>query len=355
MHLKGLISKVHFGSIMINNNLRNILGSRVIKKIKDAREFILLVPNMFIDMYRYARFSSTGLLGGNRFLHLQGLIVKDYHRIEKGLALPVPRLGFGETVLARLDKNLQDYIRIYGHDFHVECAVVAILSYRKFHIKKNYELPFLIANILKKWHEKESACGDKKDAVDKVSRADLFCQEINFEKFARSRRSIRNFSCDVIESSEIKKAISIARYAPSVCNRQTVKVYYFQNKGFIQRILKEQNGNAGFGHTCSALCLIVYDLSFFEGAGERNQGFVDGGIFLSHLLLAFHSLKIGACPLNWSVGFFQDGRLRDIIGLPSKEVIVSLVAIGVPDTSFYVARSPRRPVEEVLVMDDCHE
>ena len=336
---------------MISSGLRVMLGPRAIKIIKDVRELVLLVPNMLFDMYRVARFSSTGLLGGDVCLHLQGLIIKDYHRIEKGLSLPEPRLGFGESVLVRLDKNLQDYIQSNEFDFHAKCAIEAIYSYAIFHDRSKYVLPIKIDDIVNKWRSQDVKCNEEFNAVEEVPYEDIFfSRDFTFEEFVKSRRSIRNFSSEPLKYQDVKKAVSIARYAPSVCNRQAVKVYYFTDKNLMKRMLKEQNGNAGFGHTCFGLCVIVYDLSFFEGAGERNQGFVDGGIFLSHLLLAFHSLNIGACPLNWSAKLLQDCRLRKIINLPAKEVIVSLVGVGVPAKSILIARSPRRPVEEVLII-----
>jgi hypothetical protein len=48
--------------------------------------------------------------------------------------------------------------------------------------------------------------------------------------------------------------------------------------------LSYQNGNSGFGHTVPALFVITSDMRIFEKSGERNQGWVDGGLFAMALV-----------------------------------------------------------------------
>lgn len=95
-----------------------------------------------------------------------------------------------------------------------------------------------------------------------------------------------------------------------------------------------QNGNSGFGHTVPALFVITSDMRIFEKSGERNQGWVDGGLFAMALVYALHALGLGACMLNWSQDHDQDDALR--------------AAFEIPD-DLLVAQSPRRPVGDVFL------
>ena len=117
----------------------------------------------------------------------------------------------------------------------------------------------------------------------------------------------------------------------------------------MQGVLAIQMGSSGFGHLASSVIVVTSDLRCFFRNGEQKQPFVDGGIFLMSLILAFHSLGIGSCALNWSVDRQQDTALREFIGLPDHEVVIALLAVGMLSEEYEVAESRRRPVSEIII------
>ena len=44
----------------------------------------------------------------------------------------------------------------------------------------------------------------------------------------------------------------------------------------------------------------------------------------------------------------NDRKAHELIGIPANEVIVQLIACGMPPDEFDVASSPRRPLEDIL-------
>ena len=141
---------------------------------------------------------------------------------------------------------------------------------------------------------------------------------------------------------------ALAQTAPSVCNRQSCKAYVYTGQADKDRILALQDGNGGFGSTAGAIIVCTSDLSAFYKPGERNQGFVDGGLFAMSLVYALHALGAASCMLNWSHVAHRDRKLRTLIGLPEREIIISLVAVGSLPERFDVAASPRRELDDVL-------
>src|SRR5699024_5542175 len=105
--------------------------------------------------------------------------------------------------------------------------------------------------------------------VTKVEKADIEKSNIDFKSFAYSRYSIRDFSPGDVSDEVIKEAVYIARKTPSVCNRQSSKVYSFSDEDEKKAILKFQNGNAGFGHTASKILIVTVELKDFRGVIER--------------------------------------------------------------------------------------
>jgi NADH-quinone oxidoreductase subunit A len=93
-------------------------------------------------------------------------------------------------------------------------------------------------------------------------------------------------------------------------------------------VLARQSGNRGFGHTASHVLVISADLRAFVFAHERNQCWVDGGLFSMSLVYAFHALGLGTCCLNWSVAREDDRRLRRAAGLADHENVVMMLAIA---------------------------
>jgi nitroreductase len=94
---------------------------------------------------------------------------------------------------------------------------------------------------------------------------------------------------------------------------------------------------------------VTSDLRHFMNIGERNQGWIDGGMFSMQLLLALHAEGLGACPLNWSTDYKEDERFRAISVIPDHEIIMMFIAVGHLPDEFKIAQSARRPLSEILV------
>lgn len=78
----------------------------------------------------------------------------------------------------------------------------------------------------------------------------------------------------------------------------------------------------------SALLVICFTRSAFDYPVERNQGFIDGGLFSMSLMHAFTHLGVGCCPLNANITPQSEKRLRDAIGLSDQYGLVMIMAAG---------------------------
>jgi len=133
-----------------------------------------------------------------------------------------------------------------------------------------------------------------------------------------------------------------------VCNRQGARAYYFDEPAQIAAILAIHGGSQGFADQVPGLFVVAYDIRTFENVFERNQGWIDGGLFAMNLLTALHGLGLGAVPLNWSRRNGATSRLRKIAAVPEHDNVVMMIAAGHPREGYRVARSARRPVSDIL-------
>lgn len=163
-----------------------------------------------------------------------------------------------------------------------------------------------------------------------------------------SRRSVREFIDAPVPDEDIRRAVETAMQAPSVCNRQPVRIHQFEDVDTIRAVLDLQGGFRGY-KLPPKLLLVTSDLSAFVGAVERNQGYIDGGLFMMLLLLGLEQVGLGSCSLNTAMNSEREDAVRRILGIPKSEVFISFVAVGQFDREVMVPRSKRISVQEVLV------
>ena len=332
-----------------------------VEKIKTfyrmAKFLISLIFNYYYDFRRFFKFSATIKPYETKNM-LQGRVIANYHVIEKGLSLKYPKPAFGSKTVKNLLALLQKYQANYGLDEVSQVSLNVLFAYYEFNLKK-YEIDNQeLYNELISLKEKFGDCisSNNEGGVTLINKNEIQkSANINFIDFVNSRYSIRNFSPDDIDMELIKNAVSIAIKTPSVCNRQTWKVYVYSDNNIKTELLSHQNGNRGFGESANKLLIITSDLNYFTGTAERNQCFIDGGLFSMSLVYALHSLGLGTCCLNWSVCYQKDKLLRKNSGIKDSETVIMMLAVGNLPDELFVANSARKKVEDVLVLHNQRE
>lgn len=278
---------------------------------------------------------------------LIGQIVAEYHVIEKGLTMPNMKLGFGIDMMKSLIEHCKLY-RLHFNNTNEQFlhALGVIAEYRLFHERNNYVVnEMLVISIDELLSQSDCSYSSPQLAM---SRDDYFkFSYASFEDFSSSRHSLRNFS-GTIDVGLLEKAVRLSQNAPSACNRQPSRVYIIQDKKIIKQILALQTGNRGFGHLADKLVILTGELGGFLSLSERNDVFLNVGIYAMNLLYALHYYQIGTCALNWCSMPDQDQKLRRICDIiPSENVILIIACGGVPD-KFKIALSYRNDYLSIL-------
>lgn len=320
---------------ILPNNLLSFLKSK--KNLLTSRRKIEKIYNY--DKNRYLKFSDS--LDVSFRENLIGKIIRKYHVIEKGLTMPNMRGGFGQNVINGLILDCNSYIQYYGlDDSQVKHAISVIIEYQNIHADMNYsfdkDFEDNIFIFLKSVSLFSPSCQRELTKLEYFDKS-----HAPFNEFAKSRFSLRHFTDQEIPYDSIVSALELAQTAPSACNRQTSRVYLYTQKSKIGEILDTQGGNRGFGHLANKLIIITSDVKFFSSDSERNQCYVDGGIYAMNLLYSLHHYGIGACILNCSNSVSKDLKLRKMCDISDSEVFIAMIACGIPPEEFKVARSER--------------
>jgi nitroreductase len=286
----------------------------------------------------------TEMLSG---VNLEAQLTKDYHRVEKGLSLREPKQPFGAAVERRLSMLIPVAAGAgagAGADGPDAAAGAAAGA-------ETADAPYLrfaqeARGALGTWNDRGTI---DDDLSPQALPAPLF-GAVEMDRLFATRHSVRDFDEHrPVEPATLEEAVRLATYTPSVCNRQAGRVHAFSGADDAARILAHQTGNAGFRSQVRSVLVVTVERGLFAGTDERNQRWIDGGLFAMTLVWALHGLGVSSCMLNWSMSNAQSDALRTEAGIPDSEDVICLIAIGYPpQRGFRVARSPRRPVGQVL-------
>lgn len=312
------------------------------------RDSLGLLRASAYDLARYWR--GSGLIARSPAA-LQAQILKSYHRIEKGLALPAPRPGFGQDAVRLLLDDLQRWLDQHPADWSTHAALRTLEAYLQFNRAQGLSMPAVAAALQRlQGQAGEPPLRGAEGGLLARRRDEVWAAaRLPFEEFLRSRHSLRQFEPRPVAVELIEQAVAMARYAPSVCNRSGARVYWVSDPRRAKALLQHQNGNRGFGDEAGALLVVTARQAVFHTVGERYQAWIDGGLFGMTLVYALHALGLGSCCLNWSVEPATDRAFKREAGIPPDDAVIMLLAVGHLPEQFSVARSERRPLSEVLV------
>jgi nitroreductase len=316
------------------------------KQLRRALERVKLHKEAFLDAERYYRSASwAGPVSCHYLAHLESEIIKHYHVLEKSLSMPEFRSRAGQDILKRLIQLVDLWNQKQGAktSFHYLASLSVIRAYHKKHEAMEVDVSDLIPLSVLALPSRELPVGGGK-TPNEISPAELAL----FDKIALSRHSVRNFDPKRIPEYElVTEAVRIATSTPSVCNRQTWRVHFYEGAD-AQRILAFQNGNRGFGHLIPLVAVVTSDMRLYAGNPERYQAWIEGGLFSMNFMLALHARGISSVALNWSRLNKDDSTFHRTAEIPTHERIAMLIGCGYAVAGHEVACSPRSPTADFI-------
>jgi nitroreductase len=141
------------------------------------------------------------------------------------------------------------------------------------------------------------------------------------------RRSIRRFTDQKIDSKQIKAILTAAMYAPSAVNMQPWHFVVIDESSMMEKIM-EIHPYARMLQTASHAVVVCGD----EQA-QHDDGYwvVDCGAATQNLLLAAHTMGLGACWVGLHPREERKSAFSRLLKLPSHVKPFALVALGYPE------------------------
>ena len=178
-----------------------------------------------------------------------------------------------------------------------------------------------------------------------------------------TRRSIRTYKEEQISDNQLNTIIEAAKYAPSGGNSQTWRFTVVQNKEKLEQLnclvrkgfknLKVDEKTYGskksgkkaaesdrynFYYNAPTLIIVSNDR-------EYSNCIADSSVAIENILLASHSIGLGACFINQLTWFCDNKDLREYltdIGILKNYVVCGAVAVGYNSSSKLTKAAPRK-------------
>jgi len=171
--------------------------------------------------------------------------------------------------------------------------------------------------------------------------------ELPLRDFLSARHSARRFTASPVPEQVVLDCVEMALTSPSACNRQLIHFFCVEEETARRRLYDTLHGTGGVDFEQAHLGVITYDVSSLGFYGERNQGYLNAGLFAMSLVLAFHWKGLGSCLLQVGNSYAQERALAEALGLPPNHRLAVAVAYGYPREEEVVPASVRKPPTEV--------
>lgn len=263
------------------------------------------------------------------------------HNLEKGMSAENPR-PFAEQKVKRLAKMVKDYPENRRGEFEFRLACAALKAWKSF-----FESHGWADRIEPETAQFISSLQDFGITVGCAEVEKIDCENLSFEQGLLSRRSVRDFEPEPLNSEDIDFALKCFVKAPSACNRQMCRVYGVKSDEAKELLKNTLLGLSGFNADATSFFLITYDISAFEYYGERNQGFLNAGLAAMNFVNGLHSRGIGSCFVQWSNKRKETEHIKKALGIPDNEVIAVAIGAGYYKKRYTVLNSERKSGKEI--------
>ena len=320
------------------------------KKIKFIIDRFSMIYEFWCDYCNYRRWNYNNPKVVTRAAQ-ESKMLRQTHMIEKGMSLSEPRKGFGQQKIAVLFEMMDQYLKMgYPSDgMPFQDAIIVLNAYVDMQKGLGYENAALVEKLktYDTYRIDGLTAGIKYD-----TRANLMSNiDKPFPEFFYSRHSMRQFESKSINIEDVEKAIKNAQKAPTACNRKASKVYLYKDKATNDALGELIAGNTGFQQEVPNYLVVTADVSAFYDTFERNQVYVEAGLFSMALVEALHYYGIGSCILQNGEYYKKNKKFKEICkNIPENERIILFVATGYYKNKFSYAMSLRKNVEDVFIV-----
>lgn len=158
------------------------------------------------------------------------------------------------------------------------------------------------------------------------------------------RESVRSFRDKPVPDEKLRNVLEAARLAPSAVNRQDMKLVVVRDAKKREALAHAANNQRFVGQAPVVIVAVSTNPERVMSCGVPSHP-VDLAIAVDHITLAAVDEGLGTC---W-IGAFSQEQVKNILGIPDKYKVVTLIPLGFPKKERGV--KSRKSLDEIV----CYE
>lgn len=171
---------------------------------------------------------------------------------------------------------------------------------------------------------------------------------MDFSELIVRRQSDRKYSPRPVAREDVLKCLEAARLAPSACNSQPWKFVAVDDRALLMDMAEAAIGLGMNKFTVQAPVIVAVvqesmNMSAKAGSLVKNKDYsmMDLGMAVENFCLQAAELGLGTCIMGW----FDEGKVKKLLGVPSGRRVQLLITLGYPDAP--TRTKVRKPLEEM--------
>lgn len=161
---------------------------------------------------------------------------------------------------------------------------------------------------------------------------------MTFDELFMTRRSIRKYKEQKLETEKLEAIINAAIWAPTAGNMQLLHYIVVQDDETLDKIKMFALGMPKSAPCAVVICADLAEAEAKGGAIIKKNVPVDAGFAAQNILLKAHDLGLGACPVK----SYNEKSVGQILKLPKEVVPLMVVTLG------YYEKLPKAPTRKRL-------
>ncbi|MEH6307450.1 nitroreductase family protein [Olivibacter sp. CPCC 100613] len=282
------------------------------------------------------------------------LLVRNTHRIEKGLLMRPRKEIFGKEYLRETVDNFEGVWNASKNDksnpqmkwfYDVLVEYFQVVNDKDDFIRKEKARFNHIIN-----GDTKSMDGQAQVPSIPYHRVEENKTAISYDEFyrlCRQRRSVRWFLNRKVPRELIDQAILAANQSPSACNRQPYEFRIFDNPELVNQVVQIPMGTKGYGHSIPMLIVMVGNLDAYFDERDRHIIYIDASLASMSFMLALETMGLSSCSINWPDIEEKEKKMESFLKLEKFQRPIMCIGVGYPDPQGLVAYSEKRPLSQI--------
>jgi nitroreductase len=271
---------------------------------------------------------------------------RNVHRLEKGLIMRPHRVPFG---LDYINETIDSYALLAGEQHGgppdpLEVWADDVLG-RYFEVCAGCQE---VDAARSRFRASRRASRAPTEAVPFLPNASPLKTTIeDMEALSLRRRSVRWYQQRPVPRELIDRAIDVARYSPSACNRQPFEFRVFDDPEMVRRIGSIPGGVNGFSHNFPCFVVLVGRLRAYVFEYDRHVIYIDASLAAMAFLFALEVQGISSCCINWADRADKEAQMGRLLGLSPDERVIMCISLGYADPEGLIPFSQKKSVEQI--------